>query len=169
MKDPESVLRPPDVLAVRVTPAPPDGCRPLRESDLVTLTLDGVWQGDPVVRSFRVDRAGVIQLGMPYGSVVVGGLRPREARQVVAEHLGRYLNDPQVTMTVVPLPAAINYRGNCVIQPDGCVALGEFGHVFVAGLTLTEGQRALEQHFRKRGQDASVTLEAYTYPSRLAP
>jgi protein involved in polysaccharide export with SLBB domain len=53
-----------------------------------------------------------------------------------------------------------------VIGPDGKVKLGEYGGVYIAGLTLEQSQKAIEKHLLEQIDNPSVKLDVAVFNSK---
>jgi polysaccharide export outer membrane protein len=56
--------------------------------------------------------------------------------------------------------------GEHLVRPDGTVALGIYGEVFVAGLTLPEVKAAEEHHLSTQMHDPQVSVDVLAYNSK---
>lgn len=175
---PDYVVEPPDILLIEVTNSlrPPDA--PLRAGELVEVRVantlpidqfdDGVSQDfKSIDGTFRVQTDGTLHFGPEYGSVPVRGLSIAEAQRLVELHLKKTLRQPRVLMRAVTDDARQHVGGEHLVRPDGTVALGVYGSVFVAGLSLTDARLAIEDHLSKHLHAPEVSLDVLAYNSKV--
>lgn len=172
---PDYRVEPPDILlieAVRATPKPPYKVQP---QDVLFVSFPNVVPNDPPVSgTLSVDSDGTIDLGADYGGgFPVEGKTTAELREALAKHLTDVtkVKDPikpaQVTVTLSQSQAAQRITGPHLVRPDGSVALGTYGSVRVAGLTLPEVRRAVEAQLANYLVDPVVTVDVQNYNSKV--
>ncbi|MBI1314169.1 hypothetical protein GC176_22980 [bacterium] len=175
---PDYVIEPPDILLIEVTNSlrPPEA--PLRAGELVEVRVantlpvdqydDGVAQAfKSIDGTFRVQTDGTLNFGPEYGSVPVRGLSISAAQRLVELHLKQTLRNPRVYLRPVTDEARQHIAGEHLVRPDGTVALGVYGSVYVAGLTLGEARQAIERHLSQHLYSPEVSLDVLAYNSKV--
>jgi hypothetical protein len=148
---PPYVIEPPDILsvdAVRVIPLPPHRLEPL---DQVAIRASGVIPNEPIEGIYGIEPDGKINLGLTYGAVSVEGLTVEEARTAIENHLKVTFTSPKVSVTLVQSRGLQQIRGEHLVRPDGTIALGTYGSVYV-NLAASQGGH--------RGTPIAVLAEA---------
>ena len=159
----------PDILLIdspRLIPLPPYRVEPL---DTVYLTAPGskAFKDAPdriIDGPYTVDPDGTINLGPVYGGPIrVNDLTIPEIEKVVEARLKKELATPAVSASLAQARGAQSIRGEHLVQPDGTVALGLYGSVYVAGLTTPQIKQAIEAHLSRYllKPEVSVTVTAY--------
>ncbi len=175
---PDYVVEPPDILLIEVTNSlrPPEA--PLRAGELVEVRVantlpvdqydDGVAQAfKSIDGTFRVQTDGTLHFGPEYGSVPVRGLSISAAQRLVELHLKQTLRNPRVFLRAVTDDARQHIAGEHLVRPDGTVALGVYGSVYVAGSSLSEAKLAIERHLSKHLHTPEVSLDVLAYNSKV--
>lgn len=153
---------------------------PLRAGDEVIIrasnTLPIEQGGDPIQNEFRtisgiyrVQTDGTVDLGPEYGSVVIEGLMVRDAKTAIDLHLREQagLNDPKVAVSLPNVNGKQLISGEHIIRPDGTVALGIYGSVYVNGMTLDEVKLAVEEHLARYMHQPEVMVDVLAYNSKM--
>ncbi|MCS7161300.1 MAG: polysaccharide biosynthesis/export family protein [Gemmatales bacterium] len=164
---PPYIIEPPDILlidAVRVIPLPPYRIEPL---DILLIQAAGTLPDEPIAGLYRVEPDGTIPLGAHYGSVRVVGQTLEEARLTIEAHLRKILKDPKVTVTLAESRALQQIRGEHLVRPDGTIALGTYGSVYVAGMTLDQAKVAIERYLAQFLQNPEVSVDVLAYNSKV--
>jgi polysaccharide export outer membrane protein len=160
------VLEPPDIIlvdAVQLVPKPPYRIESLDELSIhVANPL-----AEPVSGIYLVDPDGTVNLGVTYGTVRVAGLTIEEAKKAVAEQLKKTIKDPVVQMSLARGRALQQIRGEHLIRPDGTIGLGNYGSVYVSGLTVDEAKQAIEAHLSQFVLDPQVSVDVFAYNSKV--
>jgi len=171
----------PDILSIEsVNNIRPEGT-PLRAGDDLairvagTLPIDSSPSADPVQNDFkqisgiyRIQTDGTVDLGPEYGSVVVEGLTVKGARAAIDAHLRREagLGDPKVAVSLPNVNGKQLIAGEHVIRPDGTVALGIYGSVYVNGMTLDEVKATVEVHLTRYMHQPEILVDVLAYNSK---
>src|SRR5258707_15719149 len=94
----------------------------------------------------REQTDGTVDLGPEYGSVVVEGSTLTQARSAIDKHLrdDAGLNNPKVAVSLPNVNGKQLIQGEHLVRPDGTVALGVYGSVYINGLTLDEVKESIE-------------------------
>lgn len=174
---PDYVVEPPDILLIEATNSLRPVAAPLRSGEALhvqvanTLPLDEL--DDEVRRGFKqingvftVQPDGMIYFGPEYGSVAVRGLTVTEAGRSIELHLRRILKAPQVYVQIASDQARQHISGEHLVRPDGTVALGVYGSVYVAGLSLQSARQAIERHLAKSIHSPEVSVDVLAYNSK---
>ncbi len=83
--------------------------------------------------------------------------QPRELRKV---SLPPHVVEPPDELEITIRPASIDLLSTTLtVQPDGAIDLGFYGDVYVAGLTLADVERKIEQHVAAIAQQRQVRLQ----------
>lgn len=166
---PPYVIEPPDILDIntlQTVPLPPYRIRTL---DVIGVRVPGAFPTDPIEGPYPVDPEGKIDLGPKYGgSIVVSGLTLPEAKAAIEKHLAPpVLKDPKTEVVLIETRAAQQIRGQHLVRSDGVVVLGEYGSVYVSGMTLPEAKLRVEEHLSKFLKDPKVTVDVMAYNSKV--
>lgn len=124
---------------------------------------------DPANRKTHIIHSdGTVDLGLVYGKVVIEGQSVEEAKQTILKHMRDEIGlaDPIITLTLPDVSGKQVVMGEHLIRPDGTVALGIYGSVYVAGMTLDEVKQAVETHLSGRVYDPEVTVDVLAYNSK---
>lgn len=122
--------------------------------------------GSPISGAYPIQVGGTVDLGMPYGTVAVAGLSVEQAREAIYQHLVRFFNQPNVSVSLVSVDQQ-QIAGEHLVSPDGTVNLGTYGSVSVVGLTLAEAKMAIEHHLSQFLDRPEVAVNVYAYNSKV--
>ena len=170
----------PDILSIEsVNNIRPAG-DPLHAGDDLGIRVAGTLpidpSADPIQNDFkqisgiyRVQTDGTVDLGPEYGSVLVEGLTVKGAKAAIDTHLRREagLNDPKVAVSLPNVNGKQLISGEHVIRPDGTVALGIYGSVYVNGMTLDEVKAAVEDHLARYMHQPEIMVDVLAYNSKV--
>ena len=159
-------VAPPDILqieALRLVPRPPYR---LEAHDVLMIRAVGTLLDHPIADYYLVEGDGTVNLGPAYGSVRVLGLTIDEATAAVTGHLRKLLTQPAVSIQLARSAGAQEITGAYIVRPDGTVNLRKYGLVHVAGKTVTETSRALEQHLSLYFDSPQVGVDVLQYASQ---
>jgi polysaccharide export outer membrane protein len=168
---PAYVIEPPDILlldAIRLVPRPPYHIEPL---DGLAIQVSGTPPGaDPIAGIYPVDPDGTVSLGVEYGTLRVQGMTLDQAREAIE----KYLKGPPAWLKEVRAQVAVAYsrglqyiRGEHLVRPDGTVSLGNYGSVYVTGMTVPEAKAEVEQHLAWFVVKPEVSLDVLAYNSKV--
>jgi len=163
---PPYTVAPPDILQInasRLIPLPPYRVEPL---DALYLFAPGAPEKAPVNGIYGVDPDGTINMGPDYGGqVMVADLTAQQAEKKLAEHLKRFLKEPAVSVSLAQSKGVQQIRGEHLIRPDGTIGLGNYGSVYVAGMTLPQVKAAIEAHLSQTllRPEVSVDVGAFNH------
>ncbi|MEZ6070300.1 MAG: polysaccharide biosynthesis/export family protein [Pirellulales bacterium] len=116
---------------------------------------------------YRVDSAGMVNLGPSYGKVSVLDLTTDEAADHIYQMLSQILLEPQVSVSLAEPAAKQQIIGEHIVGPDGTVNLGVYGNVYVAGMTVAETKAAVEQHLTAYLEQPEVAVDVFAYNSQV--
>ena len=173
-------VEPPDILSIEAV----NNIRPandlLRAGDELVIRASNVMPidptADPVMNDFkqlngvyRVQTDGTVDLGPEYGSVAVEGITLRRARSAIDKHLRDDvgLNNPKVAVSLPNVNGKQAITGDHLIRPDGTVALGVYGSVYVNGLTLDEVKESVEEHLSHFIHQPEIQVDVIAYNSKV--
>ena len=172
----------PDILSIESVNNIRPASDPLRAGDDLgirvagTLPIDSSPSADPIQNEFkqisgifRLQTDGTVDLGPEYGSVVVEGMTVKGAKAAIDTHLRREagLDDPKVAVSLPNVNGKQLISGEHVIRPDGTVALGVYGSVYVNGMTLDEVKAAVEEHLARYMHHPEVLVDVLAYNSKV--
>lgn len=160
-------VEPPDILLIdtlRMIPLPPYLIEPL---DILIVTVPQTLPNQPIAGNYPVSPDGSLNLGFVYGSVRVAGMTLEKAEIVIRNHLRKFINDPQVSVSLGQLRAVQQTRGEHLVGPDGTISLGTYGDVYVAGMTRGEAKCAIERYLSRFLLNPEISLSIYAYNSKV--
>ncbi len=163
---PEYVIEPPDILSIETIHAVPKSPYKLKTLDVLSIRALGTLPEAPIGGSYAIEPGGGINLGSPYGVVPVSGMTLPEVQTAIEEHLKKYLNDPEVAVSLAEFGASQRLVGEYLVGPDGMVTLGSYGSVPVVGLTLANAKLTIEQHLQQFLEEPVVSLNVFAYNSK---
>jgi polysaccharide biosynthesis/export protein len=165
---PPYVIEPPDSLiidAIRLVPLPPYRIEPI---DQLVIQASGVLPNEPISALYPVDPDGTVNLGLTYGKPKVIRLTTEEAKTAIENHLkGLGFKDPKVSVALGASHGMQLVRGEHLVRPDGTISLGSYGEVRVAGLTLPDAKKAIEQQLWKYLWEPEISLDVAGYNSKV--
>jgi polysaccharide biosynthesis/export protein len=159
-------IEPPDILvidALRISPRPPYA---LQTGDVVDIQVRGTIPDFPISGPFTLGPGGVVDFAFPYGAVSIGGMTVNQARDAIAEHLRRELEQPIVSVTLLQMAASQQITGQHLVAQDGMVTLGLYGRVYVAGMTIEEAKLAIEMHLSQYLEAPQVAVDVFAFNSK---
>lgn len=181
-------VAPPDILSIELVKSIRPASEGIRAGDYVFIRAANLEQFNAddeevhkalktVNGDYLVQSDGTVDLGPWYGSVAVEGYTPSDAEAVVTKYLkeehdgpdGRKLGGypkPIVSVSLSDVSAKQVVAGEHLVRPDGTVALGIYGSVYVAGKTLDEVKAAVEEHLSNDVHNAEVSVDVLAYNSQ---
>lgn len=175
---PDYVIEPPDVLQIEAATSIRPASSPIRAGETLdvrvanTIPVDAL--DDEVIRAFKtinntykVQPDGTIYFGPEYGSVPVRGLTLAAAQRLIELHLRKVLRNPQVSVQFATDQAQQQISGPHLVRPDGTVALGIYGGVYVAGMTLDQARYRIESHLQNHLESPQVSIDVLAYNSKV--
>jgi polysaccharide export outer membrane protein len=164
---PTYTIEPPDILvieAVRVVPKPPYH---IQAADVLSIEMEDISEEGAPPRSYVVDPAGRVDLGLQYGKVKVGGLTEDQAIEAIRQALLAKDIDTKVSVQLVQSSGLQPIQGEHLVSPDGNVNLGTYGSVYVAGLTLAEARTAIEAQLANFLDQPQISVSVFAYNSKV--
>lgn len=170
---PPYTVEAPDILLIdanRLVPLPPYKIQPL-DSLFVNLPLD-VKDAD-INGIYPVEPDGTINLGAQLGgSIRVADLSTEEARQQIELRLQRAAGlkaeaTKNLTVSLAASAGVQRVQGEHLVRPDGTVSLGNYGSVYVAGMTLPQVKAAVEAQLGRYLYRPEVSVDVYAYNSKF--
>ena len=143
---PTYTVEPPDIIVIEAIHIVPRSPYILRTGDVIAVTAQGTLPDAPIAGPYTIQPGGAINLGLPYGTVKVGGLTTEQAQEAILTHLTSFLRETVVTASLVEMSGLQQIAGQHLVSPDGTVVLGSYGSVSVVGMTLAQAREALENH-----------------------
>jgi polysaccharide export outer membrane protein len=164
----EYIIEPPDLLQIDLLQAVPLPPYKIQALDVLSLSVKGALNEEPIAGLYPVDPDGTIVLGGRYTRVRVVGLTAEEAKVAVQKHLEQTLKAPNVLSLSIAEGRGVQLvRGQHLVRPDGVVSLGTYGSVVVAGRTVREAKELIEDQLRKSLQAPEVVVSVLGYNSKL--
>jgi hypothetical protein len=116
--------------------------------DILQFRVEPALKNAPLTGTYYVEPDEKINLGLPYGSVQVGGLTLEQAQQVVQDHLSKIIETPQVSIglwrshglqqIVDERPQVLQpIKNDPPTRPDGKVGLGRYGMTSIAAFSTS--------------------------------
>lgn len=165
---PPYVIETPDILRIdvaRVIPLPPYRIEPF---DQLHITGKNVFEADPINGVYPVEPDGTINLGPAYGGAVrVVDLTTDEIQRVVQNKVRMFARPAEILVSLARSHEARQVGGQQMVRPDGTVGLGNFGSVYVAGMTPAQAKTTIETHLAQYLYRPEVTLEVTAYNSKV--
>lgn len=163
---PEYVLEAPDTVKVDLISAVPKPPYVIRPMDVLAIRVDRLPDG-PLGGMFPVDPDGTVALGGGYGSVAVAGLTIEKAKAAIESLLKKVAKEPQVEVSLAQGRAIEQVRGPHLIRPDGSIGLGNYGAVWLAGKTIAEAKREIEAHLSQFFLNPEISLDVTGFNSKV--
>jgi polysaccharide export outer membrane protein len=133
MRRPDKRLRAGDELFIRQSHTPP------RHSGSVKSFFG------PISGFYTVGTDGTVDLGSGFGSVSVAGLTLPEAKTAIEKQLTGGSGRIELQVTVSQKSGRLGTSEEYLVAPDGTVQLGAYGSVPIAGMTLHELKRVIQE------------------------
>ena len=160
-------VEPPDILiieAIHIVPKPPYR---LRTSDVLSIQARGTFPDAPIEGAYVIGPGGLVNLGLPYGSVKVTGMTSDEAGTAIDQHLRQTLQEPFIVVSLLQMAGMQQISGEHLVKPDGTVTLGAYGSVSLVGKTLAEAKLAVEGHLSQFLEAPEVSVDVWAYNSKV--
>ncbi len=158
---PDYLVEPPDILLIQTV-------RLIPKSDY-RLQVQDVLQISSVRNPLRSARYSIREDGTidleGVGAVYVTGLTLKEARVAIRKKREAAGDDSRVHIVLKKPVQSI--RGEHLVGPDGKVNLGIYGQVFVAGLTIDQVKKAVEESLLDFFEVAEVAIDVFGYNSKV--
>lgn len=164
---PEYSIEPPDILTIEGINVAPKAPYFLQTLDVLVVDAVGSPPEAPITGGYTIEPGGAINLGPPYGSVMVVGLPIDQAEERISQHLSNHLADPSVSVSIGQLAASQDVFGEFLVGPDGKITLGGYGQVSVVGKTLQQAKADIEAHLSDYLESPKIALDVYAYNSKV--
>jgi protein involved in polysaccharide export with SLBB domain len=161
------LLEPPDVVSIEPVRLVSKAANRVEPFDRVRIDVYGTITDAPIKGDFTVDGDGEVNLGPPYGRVAINGIPVKEAEQKIEKHLGEILSAPDVALVITGKNRSRFVSGQAAIEPDGYIRLGDFGRVYVSGMTVDEAREAIEKKLSEYFEDPEVALNIHAHHSKV--
>jgi len=177
---PDYVIEAPDILRIEVARLVPKSPYVLREGDGLLVQAarpDGTLL---VNETLHVELDGTLQFGSPFddpnqeleasrrvdGPLSVAGLLISDARELVAAHIAKTIEDPSVRVSLTEFANQQPISGEHLVASDGTVNLGTYGRVRVTGLTIDEARSLIDEHLSRYLQNPNASVDVFSYNSK---
>ncbi|MBM4005898.1 MAG: hypothetical protein FJ295_21870 [Planctomycetes bacterium] len=164
---PTYTVEPPDILVIEAIHIVPKSPYSLRTGDTLSIMVQGTLPEAPVQGPYQVQSGGIVNLGLPYGSVKVAGMTTEQAQDAVQKHMTTFLREPVVAVSLLELSGLQQIAGQHLVGPDGSVTLGSYGSVPVVGLTLQQARQTIERHLSQFLEDPIIAIDVFAYNSKV--
>jgi polysaccharide export outer membrane protein len=165
---PPYVLETPDIVmidAVRVIPLPPYRVEPL---DVLYIVGKNVFESDPINGLYPIDPDGTINLGPAYGGQArVADLTTEDIQRMLQAKIRQFAKGAEITVSLAQSRGVQQISGQHLLRPDGTVGLGNYGSVYIAGMTIAQAKAAIEAHLAKYLYKPEVTIDVYAFNSKF--
>ena len=174
---PAHVVEPPDILLIDAQRLIPKGPYYLRPLDSVAISLGGLSPELPPLEGvYQIDPEGTVRLLPDYrGPVRIADMTIAEVEKLLKERLAQasIFNKEFVTKQLPNLRVELiqstgmqAIRGEHLVRPDGTVNLGQYGQIYVAGMTPNQIKLAIEQHLSRYLERPEVNVDIFAYNSK---
>ena len=164
---PKYTIEPPDILLIEAITLNPKAPYALRTNDVLYLEVEGALPDAPITGLFVVEVGGVVNLGIPYGSVQIAGMTVPQAKQAMEAYLKSHVINPVVFASISQLAGQQQIAGEHLVGPDGSVNLGSYGSVQIVGQTTDQAKFTIEQHLSQYLDAPEVAVNVYAYNSKV--
>jgi polysaccharide export outer membrane protein len=161
------VIEPPDVLLIEgLKLAPKSSLRLGAHDEILILAATGARLR--IDGTYTLDIEGEVNLGDKCGRVRLAGLTTKEAEGLIQEKLTGEVGKVNVSVTLHTGMNTEQIAGRHLVAMDGRVNLGDFGTVYVAGMTPSKARVAIEQKLSERLEKPEMFVEVASYNSKVA-
>jgi polysaccharide biosynthesis/export protein len=160
-------VEPPDILMIemlRMVPLPPYR---IEIYDVLQIRAVGVLADQPIDGFFLVEGEGIVTLGPAYGRVRVAGMTVEQAGDVITKKLKEMFARPAVSVQLAKTAGTAPISGEYLVGPDGMVNLRQYGMLHVAGKTVTEIRKELNDHLRQYFDSPDASVEVRQFNSKV--
>lgn len=159
----DGIIKPPDILVVRVLELRVKESHRLEPGDFVRVILRDRGLDPAVEEVCQVGEEGQIDVESADLRVSIVGLTAADASRAVQDAL-RALKSSQSGSVQIEQPFTKQLlSGEHLVGPDGSVNLGLLGSVRVAGLTTEEAPIAIERHLANHFDKLQLSVEIFGY------
>jgi polysaccharide export outer membrane protein len=164
---PAYLVEPPDILIIEAVNLVPRSPYRLKSADALSINVVGTFSDAPIQGVYPIQPGGMVDLGVPYGTVAVAGMTPEEAREAITAALRQQLKEPQVAVSLAQIEGLQRIQGEHLVKSDGTVRLGSYGSVSVVGMTLDEAELAIEHHLSEFLDEPDVSVDVFAFNSKF--
>jgi polysaccharide export outer membrane protein len=165
---PPYVVETPDVLmidAIRIIPLPPYRVDP---HDVLFISGTNVFESAPINGTYAVDQDGNLNLGPAYGGTIrVIDMGIDEIQKLVQQKVRTFAPKAEITVSLVQTHGAQQIAGKRIVRPDGTVSLGNYGSVYVAGMTLAQAKQEIEAYLSRFLYRPEISLDVFAFNSKF--
>ncbi len=160
-------VEPPDLLAIEMLKKVPLPPYRIDIYDVLQVRVTGTTPDQPIDNYFLVEAEGVVTLGPTYGRVRVAGMTIEEATEAIRKQLSLNLARAEVSVQLARTAGVPEVTADYLVGPDGTINLKEYGTLFVAGKTVVEIRRELEEHLKQYFDSPEVGVEVRQFNSKV--
>jgi len=158
-------IKPPDLLQIEVLKLVPREPYHIEPYDVLLIRVAGTLPNLPIDGYFLVAEDGLVTFGPPYGTAHVAGLTIEEAAKEITRSLGTILSQPEVSVQLARSAGVEQLSGEYLVEPEGIIRLQGYGIVHVAGKTVTEVRRDVEELLARYFDSPQVGVDVIGYNS----
>jgi protein involved in polysaccharide export with SLBB domain len=166
-------IQPPDVVRLDITKLVPRPSYRIDSGDMLEIRVAGIpSDAEPIDGYYAVSDMGLVTLGPLYGvvpgrglTVRVMGLTTQQAAEQIVKALRLSLQYPRASVSLARSASIEDLSGVYAVQPDGLVVLQNYGAVHLAGKTVTEARRAVENCLARYFDSPRVAVSISAYSS----
>ena len=178
---PSYVIEPPDVILIEAVKTVPEAPYHIEPLDALIIRGTQTFPDQEIDGVYVVDEQGMVDLGPAYNLGVddegnptdeiirykVAGLTVQEAQRVIQQQMRRVVREAQVSVSLAEPRGPQEIFGEHLVRPDGTVSLGIYGAVRVAGLTLQQAEKVIEEHLLQHLEEPDVFVDVIAYNSKV--
>ena len=160
-------IAPPDMVHIEMlkqVPLPPYRAQAY---DVLRITVIGTLLDQPINNYYLIENEGTVNLGPAYGTVRVAGMTIEETRETIQKHLLQQLQRPEVSVQLARASGTQPITADYLVAPDGTVNLRRYGAVHLAGKTVAEAKKVLEEHLAQFFDSPDVSINVLTFNSKV--
>jgi len=161
------MLEPPDIVSIEPVRLVSKAANRVETFDRLLIEVVGALSDAPIKGEFTVDADGEVNLGPPYGRVEIAGATVKEAEKKVDKHLSEILAEPQVALSIKRKDRTRHVSGQADIEPDGHIRLGDFGRVYISGMTVDEAREVIEKKLGEYFENPKIALNIHAHKSKV--
>jgi beta-lactamase regulating signal transducer with metallopeptidase domain/protein involved in polysaccharide export with SLBB domain len=167
------VIESPDIVVIDSVKCRPNAEQLIYTGDTLHVQVSGAMPEQPIDNNYTVDPDGTINLGPTYGRVDVFRRNIAEAQQEVEKSLAQILEKPAATVEwsaayLHESDSEPSFAGKQYVTSDGDVNLGYYGRVSIAGCTLEEAEKLIEERLLESFEEADIRLTMALCNSKVA-
>jgi polysaccharide biosynthesis/export protein len=159
-------IEPPDVVSIemlKLIPLPPYRAAIF---DVLQIRANAL-PDHPIDKPYIVDADGKVDLGPPYGTVKVAGMKIDEITTTLNKFLRQWLRDPAAYVQLARVSGLQPVSGQYLVGPDGTINLRAYGRVNIAGKTLAEARNAIQNQLKQYLDSPELMVDVVAYNSKV--